>query len=1617
MGLTAVALGGLWYVRHFINTELTPQVQRELTKQLQRPVMLGEVQQATLGGLKIGKSAIPATPTASDDYVIEQLEVQLDLWRYFQIGKFGVSLRAEGVTAFIEQAPPPPPDVPPPPLPPPPILVIEPPDLVELQTLTISRGAVTIKGAGDGKLVTISDIQLEAQLALEDITRQSLAVSTIGRFGDKGTVKITGNYFLNNASGDLRFQLDRIAVQPLRSLIVGGAVFPQGGQLNADVQLVLGEQGVVKALKGFAKLEQVSLAVAGLPQPISAITGEVQVDGLTLTIPQLQANVGAIPVQAQGRIGLAQGDLDVQLATTTTIKDIVSSTGIQTNIPLGGKLQFQIVAKGTTAQPQITAELSSMESLSFDRLALASLRAKVSSRLENTTTVVSIAELEGVLQEGGKLTGQGQVSDRGWDIEINLEGLDGERLSKTYETPLPFQVGDISGALTIQGPFAQPEITAQITAPNAEYPADLTVVLTNGQAVIRRARVDFRGGSADITGTYDLAKGSWQGQVKTVRLPLALFASTEQGTLDLTADLQSDRPSFAVQDMTGAINVSLPQGLQGLPEPIAIQGAWTGSSIEGRGRVGNLLHLTGRVGIAFPLQIIDLDVQVQTAGIGVNQLAVLIPQLPKNAQGMLNFTGRLAGKPENLEIKGTLSLKQVNLADIAQVVQLPFLPRQGVISFTGQVQGRLPAPRLIGSWQISELAVQALRIGLVEFRGTIAPLADIPLADGVLRVQNVVVNQISLSEALFGEFSYRADRGLQIQLAGVQGDDRLVVELDPQFAPRNINVRFLAGKLTAQSADQKLAVNLQQLPLSFINDNLEGRISSLLTVDLENNFQTTGELAIDQLRLGRAVLDRISAVVGYENGKLSLRDGTLSFPDQAGDYRWQLTYAPDTDRPFQAELQIADGTIQDITAALQLKDFRDLARGLALPRTTAQTIANLSGISAPTDLYSQIQYLVQLQARQEASELNGLFPPLQEFRGGLAGKITVTSDRNFLPTVIFQLTGKDLEYGKFAFKDFRLSGQYQGETLQIERLRLGDQDSFLEISDTLLVPTLLRGGLSLEALTAILTTEQRARIQLVNFPIDNFRPFPFYQALPFDLTGNLNGQAQIRGNLANLQASGKLSLAGATINRRPLAEVTGEFQFSNFQLNFTAKALVSGQEPLNAKGSLSVFGGLVDVQLDVKNEGLAFLNILDQPVQWLAGKGLAALAIKGTIFSPVIAGKVELNGASLAVLGLEEALQNVNGELSFNRDRLDTNLTAVFREGAFTARGAIPLIDPRLPIDNPLTINADRFSLRIRDLSADQVSGQVILHGTVLNPVLTGTVSLADGRLTLADERPEPPPLNVGFDNLEVRLTNMQVARPPVFNFLAEGTLVVNGTAETILPSGRINFTRGQFNAVSARFRLDRSFDNYAEFVPAQGLNPNLNVRVAGSLPEITRVPIITDPVLGALSPRDIPVSTQGAQRTLRVQATVQGTASNPNIILTSSPPRTQSELVALIGGGVLPPDVDVGTGTALLNLAGGGILNLVQDLLGDVLRVAEFNLNPVNTNPRGAQSTTLGLAAEAAIDFSNSFSAAVRTIINDPNEPTDYAIRYRIDPTTILRGNINSRGDIGVSVEFETRF
>jgi hypothetical protein len=163
--------------------------------------------------------------------------------------------------------------------------------------------------------------------------------------------------------------------------------------------------------------------------------------------------------------------------------------------------------------------------------------------------------------------------------------------------------------------------------------------------------------------------------------------------------------------------------------------------------VGSLLTLSGRLGIAVPQGIKDVDLVVSADSVGINRLSLLLPKISPNAQGLLSFQGSVTGVPDSLAIAGKLKLDGVNLPDIAQAVSAPFIPSQGLLSFDGTVNGKLPAPRLLGSWRVSDVAIPPLQLASLEFRGLVDPLSPIPSADGALHLQELRVNQVVVTRS------------------------------------------------------------------------------------------------------------------------------------------------------------------------------------------------------------------------------------------------------------------------------------------------------------------------------------------------------------------------------------------------------------------------------------------------------------------------------------------------------------------------------------------------------------------------------------------------------------------------------------------------------------------------------------------------------------------------------------------------------------------------------------------------------------------------------------------------------------------------------------------------------
>lgn len=415
-----------------------------------------------------------------------------------------------------------------------------------------------------------------------------------------------------------------------------------------------------------------------------------------------------------------------------------------------------------------------------------------------------------------------------------------------------------------------------------------------------------------------------------------------------------------------------------------------------------------------------------------------------------------------------------------------------------------------------------------------------------------------------------------------------------------------------------------------------------------------------------------------------------------------------------------------------------------------------------------------------------------------------------------------------------------------------------------------------------------------------------------------------------------------------------------------------------------------------------------------------------------------------------------------------------------------PLFPQPLAAARPLTVNLENIALTLEnDLYSGGVNGQIVVGGSALGsgPQIGGRVLLSQGEVLLPEsgssefvdsnaeeateeisELPDRPnqsaeptfisqrtkqnnadsnASNNGgitpvFRDLELTLgDSIRIVQGNLLNFVADGTILINGSPKDIEPEGIIRLRSGRVNLFNTTvFRL-RGNNNTAIFTPETGLqNPFLDVALRASVQEVDSTGLVAASNTSFARAEIADTSNNGFDnpgsiRTIRVRANVKGPAQDilENIELSSSPPRDQSELIALIGGGfvtALESTVDSLSGggdgfEGLINLVGGALLTNIQDLIGNTLSVSEFRLFPVTAASRNSvdsndEASGLDIATEVGVDITEDASATILKIITDNSNP-EFGLNYRLTDSLTLRANTNLDDINQVLLEYELRF
>ncbi|QZZ20282.1 translocation/assembly module TamB domain-containing protein [Leptothermofonsia sichuanensis E412] len=1587
--------GGVLWAWLWIHRELVPLVEQNLTQTLGRPVELGPVESVSLTSLRFGASGLPPTPTDPDRATTETVEVNFSPLRLLLDRTLPLQVTLVNPDVYIEQAkdgrwisttlkP-----------------EEEPGWLkIDLQGISVRGGRVTLQPLPQSKLPS-APVSLNG---LDGVTRflennQLVELDVTGEFAKGGRFTLSGTVRPETGATNLALRGQQVPVAEIARLVESPVVL-QTGRADGNLTVQLRPEATPE-ITGSLSFSGVSGQVADLPQRFADTQGQLQFRQNTVVVDNVQTRVGTVPAQIRGTVNTETGyDLTIQVRSVTA-QNLLDTLQIDAPVPVNATLQSTLHVKGALAEPTLQGTFRTLGSAQLDRVEFRFFNGQFQLTTTGDNPTLTFSSLRAVPQAGGVMTGKGRVElGPVPDVAFNFQAdrVPGDGIARQYGATPDIQIGAVSAIARISGAPDNLQTTIQFQAPEATFPGSGEILIAGQEVFLKRSSFSVAGGTVQATG--QIVDNQLQAMVTAAGVQLNQLSEELRGQFSGNLTLSGSTAALSLAGIQATGQVRFSEGLAIIQEPLTASLRWDGQQLLIQDAVAPGFRARGTVTVA-------------TEGVDTPQVDSF-----------------------NLAVQ----LQRYNLQDLS-----PNLPGNvdlaGEADFNGRITGTLTAPNVIGD----------------------------------LNLRNFRVSNLAFDPLLVGRVDFQGGRQTQLELTGqsaVGTPDRIALTLGPDNLPTAFLVRRNEAVATGKTVGDRLLVELQTIPVAILNDFLpdaalalgpvSGTLSGNVAVNLER-LTAEGAVAIAQPRIGGLAGDLFRAQIRFADGVSQLSQGELIQQDSRIVLNGKVQTTGDF--PIQFQIGFEQTPVQNLLLAFAGLHLPGLGL-VRTPETTWEEILKTIPIDVTDQpLLDQLRRLSEIRfwlAQQYAQRQQQQFPTLAELQGPLNGAITITGALQTGLEIAFDLQGTDWTWGQYQIDRVVATGNFAEGVLTLLPLQLTLAEGTLAFS----------GQFQSESITG--------QLRASNLPVDLLRPY--LRQFPIDATGRINATATLAGNFDNPGVVGEVNLVDATLNQQPIQQATLNFRYIDARFNFESSLLVGNTSPLNIVGDIPVALPFATVQPDsdqirlrasVENEGLALMNLFTDQVSWMDGQGQLNIAVTGTLSQPSIQGNLVVKNATLQVKALTNPLTNVTGVAESDGNLLVVQrLQAQYNQGQINAQGAIPIFENPLTAQvaaaNPLTVTSDNLTVNLQGLYQGEVSGNVVITGAALAPELGGTVQLANGEVRLGEmvggiegtppttaatdaettpaqatpaiarneslaQLPTPQipsaavaePGAIAFNNFQLVLGNrVRVTQVPILSFVVEGAVTLNGSLAEPEPRGVVRLVSGAINLFTTQFRLERGYEQTVTFLPAQGFDPILNVRLIALVPEASGVRLRQSPIGSEIIDdpfANYQINALGSLRTVRVRAAVSGPASalDENLSLTSVPRRSEAEIVALIGGRFLST---LGQGDTALGVAGfagtvlfGNLQGLITEL-GQRIGLSELRIFPTLVNEPTRQNSVLGLAVEAGVDVTNNLTVSVSRVFAS-KQPLRYNLLYRINDQILMRGSTDFQGDSRATVEFETRF
>ena len=473
------------------------------------------------------------------------------------------------------------------------------------------------------------------------------------------------------------------------------------------------------------------------------------------------------------------------------------------------------------------------------------------------------------------------------------------------------------------------------------------------------------------------------------------------------------------------------------------------------------------------------------------------------------------------------------------------------------------------------------------------------------------------------------------------------------------------------------------------------------------------------------------------------------------------------------------------------------------------------------------------------------------------------------------------------------------------------------------------------------------------------------------LSGRLNASADVSGTRQEPKVDGTFDVSQGGFRQFKYDALTGTLAYADRGVTLDARLQENPTQWITAKGYLPValFSGnapdagtaRIDFAVDSSPMNLGVVQGFTNTVTDVAGSFQAHLKIGGTAADPQPSGMVTLDDGALTVGATGVRYTNIDGQIDVQADRVHIDAITLLDNhfNPLSLSGDLGIGGRRLEAFQ-LYVTADDFKVVDNEIGNVRIASALEIGGTLAAPHVGGYLGVTTGDVNLdrivalagsspyptepikyqtaVDETAEPaaqgPVGALSMDvhlmvpnDLVVKASSLQAPGAPIS--LGALTVTLGGDIRALKePGGRfqlvgsVNTIRGNYDFQGRRFEILR--DGTVQFVGDEELNPLLDLRTRRLI--------------------------QGVE----ARVNVRGTLRKPEIVLASTPPLEQADILSLIVFNQPVNQLGAGEQISLAQraqaLATGAIAGQIAGSLGQALNLDTFEIQVAPESGDAAQ-------------------------------------------------------------------